>query len=104
MFSVIKEFKYFILGIDSAVMLQQQHQHQHQLQQQCLSVNMTTAQGSDLSNRHAITSSAPLLLNNDSNLNNDEEQQDPSGKYRPKKFNKQSWFLNYHRLSKYFCG
>jgi hypothetical protein len=59
---------------------------------------MAIAQNSDLSNRHTITSSTPLIINND------EEQQDPSGKYRPKKFNKQSWSLSYHRLSQYFCG
>ncbi|XP_022172907.1 zinc finger protein-like 1 isoform X1 [Myzus persicae] len=83
---------------------QQQQQHQQQQQQQCSSVNMTTiAQNSDLNNRHVITSTTPLLLNNENHLNHD-EQQDPSGKYRPKKFNNQSWSLCYQRLMQYFRG
>lgn len=78
-------------------------QLEQEQQQQCLSVNMTTiTQGSDLSNRHTVTSSTLLLLN-DNNLSND-EQLDPSGKYRPKKFNNQSWFLSYKRLLQHFCG
>ncbi|XP_025198372.1 zinc finger protein-like 1 homolog [Melanaphis sacchari] len=93
-------------GQDSALTLQQlqQQQQQQQLQQkQCSSVNMTTiAQNSDLNNRHVITSITPLL-NNENNLNHD-EQQDPSGKYRPKKFNNQSWSLGYQRLLQYFRG
>lgn len=64
----------------------------------------TIAQGSDLSNRHTTTSSTPLLLNNDTNSNFDEEKKDPSSKYRPKKFNNQPWFSNYQRLLQYFCG
>lgn len=72
--------------------------------QQCLSVNMTTiTQGSDLSNRHPVTSSTLLLLN-ENNLSNDEEQLDPSGKYRPKKFNNHPWSLSYQRLLQHFCG
>ncbi|XP_026816361.1 zinc finger protein-like 1 [Rhopalosiphum maidis] len=93
-------------GQDSALTLQQlQHQQQQLLlqQKQCSSVNMTTvAQSSDLNNRHVITSITPLL-NNENNLNHD-EQQDPSGKYRPKKFNNQSWSLSYRRLLQYFRG
>ncbi|CAH1731618.1 unnamed protein product [Aphis gossypii] len=95
-------------GQDSALTLhqlqyQQQQQQQQQLQQkQCSSVNMTAiAQNSDLNNRHVITSITPLL-NNENNLN--DEQQDPSGKYRPKKFNNQSWSLSYQRLLQYFRG
>jgi len=63
----------------------------------------TIVQSSDLNNRHVITSITPLLLNNENNLNHD-EQQDPSGKYRPKKFNNQSWSLSYQRLLQYFRG
>lgn len=63
----------------------------------------TIVQSSDINNRHMITSNTPLLLNNDNNLNHD-ELQDPSGKYRPKKFNNQSWFLSYQRLLQYFNG
>jgi len=63
----------------------------------------TISQSSDLNNRHVITSITPLLLNHDNNLNHD-EQQDPSGKYRPKKFNNQSWSLSYQRLLQYFRG
>lgn len=50
-----------------------------------------------------ITSSTPLLSNNDSNANID-ELQDPSGKYRPKKFNNQLWFLNFRRPLQYIYG
>lgn len=85
--------KKFCLGIESSFTTQQQ----------CLSVNMITVQSSDLNSRHTITSSTPLLLNNVNNLNHD-EQQDPSGKNRPKKFNNQFWYFNYHRILQYFCG
>lgn len=63
----------------------------------------TIVQGSDLSNRHTVSSSTPLLIN-DNNLSQDEEQLDPSGKYRPKRFNNPSWSLSYQRILQNFCG
>lgn len=65
---------------------------------------MAASQGSDLNNRHTITSSTTLLLNNDNTSSHDEEQQHPSGKYRPKKFNKTFLSLNYQRMVQFFRG
>lgn len=81
----------FVLGIDVFT---------PQLQQQCSTGNMLTIPNSALSNRYTVATT-PLLLNNDDNLS-PEKEQDPSKKYRPKKFYNQSWSLSVQRLLQYF--
>lgn len=55
------------------------------------SINMTNLQSSDLSNRYPIPFSTPLLINADDNLKEIKENEDPSGKNKPKKIKNQSW-------------
>ncbi|VVC34585.1 Zinc finger, RING-type,Zinc finger, RING/FYVE/PHD-type [Cinara cedri] len=70
-------------------------------EQRYSSINMTNLQSSDLSNRYTVPYATPLLTDTDNNLKEKKENEDPSGKKRPKKFKNPSWNCSYQCLRQF---